>query len=141
MRSCLSNSPPPFLLLQSSTTKPSISSPIRILALNRAPAVRPVTIPFSDIQVFPLSFSSELFVVFICLFVCLIGCSLFDCLLFFSHSLHSHLHSKFPSYPEKPRNKNLKTGRRGEKMVPWWGGGREKHRGTPVVVKMENPKW
>jgi len=26
-------------------------------------------------------------------------------------------------------------------MVPWWGGGREKHRGTPVVVKMENPKW
>uniref|UniRef100_A0A7C9A3G0 Uncharacterized protein n=1 Tax=Opuntia streptacantha TaxID=393608 RepID=A0A7C9A3G0_OPUST len=33
--SCLSNSPPPFLLVQSSSTKPSISSPIRILALPR----------------------------------------------------------------------------------------------------------
>lgn len=26
-------------------------------------------------------------------------------------------------------------------MAPWWGAGREKHRGTPVVVKMENPNW
>ena len=63
------------------------------MSLAHPPAVRPVTIPFSDIQVFPLCFSSKLFVVFICLFVCLIGCSLFDCLLFFSHSLHSYLHS------------------------------------------------
>ncbi|KAJ8442372.1 LOW QUALITY PROTEIN: hypothetical protein Cgig2_018628 [Carnegiea gigantea] len=62
---CLSSSPPPFLLLQSSSTKPSISPPIHILALPRPlsprsrsstmslahpPAVRPVTIPFSDIQ-------------------------------------------------------------------------------------------
>ncbi|KAL2894921.1 putative xyloglucan glycosyltransferase 12, partial [Bienertia sinuspersici] len=30
-------------------------------------------------------------------------------------------------------------------MVPWWGGGvkeqQKHHRGTPVVIKMENPNW